>query len=115
MAQPPPLAVRTFVLLAAVALLATAVCTKTEKAADPASENPATLPADPPPPAEVEAVEAPAADAAPPPPTAIQELPPPPAPNPPANAADGRKNNSNKKPDKVDKEFFPATKSGGMF
>ena len=105
MGKPPPPAIRYLVLLGAVALLGTAVCTKSDKANGPEVTPPVVvIDAAPAAPAPADAgVEAPNSQAVQP---QQQQNP---APN-------SKSNRNNPKKDPKDKEeFFPASKSGGMF
>jgi hypothetical protein len=112
MPKPPPPAIRYLVLLGAVALLVTAVCTKTDNANEPEPPMaPVVFDAMP---AAVEEVVFDAAPAA-----EMQQ-----AVQPPANPAvkiQKSPNAKNPAPEnkgnrtKPKEEFFPASKSGGMF
>ena len=103
MAKPPPAPIRWLVLLGAVALLATAVCSKTEKAdqpENPQAVEPAAEPEEVDQPVEEGENEADAGQAA-----APQQANPPPT-----------KNSKGNKGEKEEPEFFPASKSaGGIF
>lgn len=113
MAQPPPPAVRYLVLVAVIALLGLAVCAKTEKANHPSPPITSEPASEPP---EATAVEpAAAADAGPA--SAVQQtaVEPTPAQNPAPSAVDKGASKDKGNTTKPQEEFFPATKSGGMF
>lgn len=99
MVKPPPTAIRYLVLVAAISLLGLAVCTKTKQAQTPQQQATPIVQEDTMSGGEDSAEQISDAGLEPP---AIQ------APNPPANAVD-------KGNEPVQEEFFPATKSGGMF